>query len=237
MTAITKPLPGATIDYGHPINRGQKGWWLFNEGAGSRVADISGNGNHGTITNADLSSDWTGSLGGGALSFDGIDAFVDIGDRPSLDITERITLSAWVYSAAFAANVGIISDWSGSGQERWNLRKKPTTGLMEFIIRVGNTNLTAEAVLQSYSDNTWHHFAGSFDGVNMRLLVDGGVENIVGDATAGPIDGDTSLVQFGTYAQALYSAVLISNVRIYNRALNLAEKQELFNSPYVGILD
>ncbi len=77
MTEITKPLPGATIDYGLPITRGLVGLWLFNEGAGSRVAD-TGKGNHGAITNVDLTSAWSGSPQGGGLILDGIDDFIDL---------------------------------------------------------------------------------------------------------------------------------------------------------------
>ena len=39
---ITKPPPGASVDWGNSINRGLISWWLFNEGAGARVADIAG---------------------------------------------------------------------------------------------------------------------------------------------------------------------------------------------------
>src|SRR5690348_15683757 len=49
----------------------------FNEGSGTSVNDISGNGNTGTITGAT----WSGSgKFGGALSFDGTSSLVTIND-------------------------------------------------------------------------------------------------------------------------------------------------------------
>ena len=49
-----KPPRGARLDPGHPLSRGVVGYWLFNEGVGGRVNDLSGNGNTGV---------WHGTLG------------------------------------------------------------------------------------------------------------------------------------------------------------------------------
>src|SRR5258705_7433916 len=55
----------------------------FDEGAATRVTDISGNGNHGTLENAA----WTaGGKFGGALAFNGTNAKVSIPDAGSLDL-------------------------------------------------------------------------------------------------------------------------------------------------------
>jgi len=49
MRGQTKPLPGAEIDWGHPLAQGLVGCWLMNEGAGVSVADYSAGGNHGIL--------------------------------------------------------------------------------------------------------------------------------------------------------------------------------------------
>ena len=65
----------------------------FNEGTGTTVADVSGNGNGGTITNATWAP--AGKYGG-ALSFNGTNARVDIPSSASLQLTAGMTLEAWV---------------------------------------------------------------------------------------------------------------------------------------------
>src|SRR5262245_5382996 len=63
----------------------------FNEGAGAAVADVSGAGNHGTISAAT----WTTSgRFGNALSFNGANSWVTVADAASLDLTTGMTLEA-----------------------------------------------------------------------------------------------------------------------------------------------
>ena len=65
----------------------------FNAGSGAVLADVSGNGNNGTITNAT----WTTSgKYGDALVFNGTNALVTIPDSTSLHLTTGMTLEAWV---------------------------------------------------------------------------------------------------------------------------------------------
>ncbi len=68
------------------------GMWHFSEGANSTAYDSSGLGNHGTIFGAD----WTIGVNTTALSFDGIDDYVRVYDSNSLDITEQLTVEAWI---------------------------------------------------------------------------------------------------------------------------------------------
>jgi len=62
------------------------------EGTGN-PQDSSGKGNHGTITGAT----WTtqGKFGN-ALEFDGVNDMVNCGNDESLNITDRITVEAWI---------------------------------------------------------------------------------------------------------------------------------------------
>ncbi len=54
--------------------------------------DTSGQGNNGTLNGPT----WTSSgKVGGALEFDGIDDYIDIGNYPSLNITDEISIEAW----------------------------------------------------------------------------------------------------------------------------------------------
>ena len=47
--SIIKPVLGTRLDSRHPLSQGLVGCWLFNEGAGTSVADLSGNNKYGTL--------------------------------------------------------------------------------------------------------------------------------------------------------------------------------------------
>jgi uncharacterized protein (TIGR02145 family) len=81
-----------TVPSNVPTN-GLVGWWPFNGNAN----DESGNGNHGTVNGATLTSDRNGE-GNKAYSFDGLDDFIDLtsGSSTSLNIIGDISCAFWL---------------------------------------------------------------------------------------------------------------------------------------------
>ncbi|HKY67249.1 MAG TPA: LamG domain-containing protein, partial [Acidimicrobiales bacterium] len=73
------------------------GAYGFDEGAGGAVADVSGEGNGGTVVGATWASH---GRHGTALRFDGAGDRVRIGPSPSLDRDGGLTLSAWIRPTA-----------------------------------------------------------------------------------------------------------------------------------------
>ncbi len=67
------------------------GYWSFDEGQGTVVHDQSGSGNDGTINGAPL---WIEGPFGKALQLNGTSDYVDCGNAESLNITDKLTVSA-----------------------------------------------------------------------------------------------------------------------------------------------
>ncbi|MFM7747646.1 MAG: hypothetical protein ACKO7X_06980, partial [Bacteroidota bacterium] len=86
-----------------PTN-GLVGWWGFNGNA----QDGSGNGNHGTVNGATLTTDRFGNVGK-AYSFDGVFDWINIpsGNSTSLNITSNYTVTFW-FKTTQGANAGLI---------------------------------------------------------------------------------------------------------------------------------
>lgn len=72
------------------------GYWTFDEGQGTAIADTSGYGNHGTLVGATAST-WTRGRVGSALYFDGTSATgVYVPSSPSLQLSNAASFAAWV---------------------------------------------------------------------------------------------------------------------------------------------
>jgi len=76
-----KPTRGIRLNKSHPLARGLVGCWLFNEGSGGQVYDLSGNGGDGTITGAV----WSAGKFGSALDFDGGTDVISVGSKAVID--------------------------------------------------------------------------------------------------------------------------------------------------------
>ena len=69
------------------------GSWAFDEGSGTTAADSSGFGNDGSFLG---SPQWVSGASGSALEFGGTGDRVIVADDPSLDMTDEITIAAWL---------------------------------------------------------------------------------------------------------------------------------------------
>jgi TM2 domain-containing membrane protein YozV len=193
--------------------------WGFNEGAGTTVADASGNGNTGTISGAAWSIQ---GRYGSALSFNGTNSVVVINSAPSLNLTTGMTLSAWVYPTANE------SGWRTIMQREVNayyLHASSGSGVL-FPAAGGTFGSVDNSLVAPYAIpvSTWSHLAVTYDGAALRLFVNGAQVNSV--LQTAPIETNTKPLRIGgnsPYGE--YFQGLIDEVRIYNRALTAAEIQ------------
>lgn len=198
----------------------------FNEGSGTTTFDASANGLTGTLSNAVWSA--SGKFGG-ALSFNGTDAWVTVADNNLLDLTSAMTLEAWVKPAA-------LSGWSTA------LMKERPGGLAYSLYASDDTSRppagyvnrggTDVSVLGTSTliANAWAHVAVTYDASTLRLYVNG--TEVARRSQTGNIATSGGVLRIGGNAVwGEYFAGLIDEVRIYNRALSASEIQTDMNMP------
>jgi len=102
---------GKALNEGGWMTQDLVGYWKMDEaswnGTAGEVIDSSGTGNNGVAVGATgIPTTGTGKFGNGGV-FDGVDDYVSVADNNSLDITNAITVSAWVKAdVVFSSRLG-----------------------------------------------------------------------------------------------------------------------------------
>ncbi len=178
--------------------QGLVAYWDFEEGSGTTLTDISGNGGDGTINNMEA-GDWIQGRSGGttALNFDGVDEFIETGKTATdLDFAGGVprTVAGWVRSSIFfqGTNGGVFE--LGEGDTDFAFRSVAPLGSLFSLEYQGSDidgNLVGTARLStSVTANEWFHFATTYDGEMVKLYVNGEVR---GEAAAPDLTTDDSV--------------------------------------------
>jgi flagellin-like protein len=148
------------------------GYYTFESGSGSTLKDQSGNGNDGEIKG---SPDWiSGSEDG--LRFDGSPDHVFIEDISApVDVDEFTIVVAYKQTGDQGSVNQLIEHQYGSGEE-WFLETSHASGesytnsySVDFAVEYSNSVVASDQV----SMNTRHVVAGTYDGSQYELYVDG----------------------------------------------------------------
>ncbi|HXE12539.1 MAG TPA: LamG-like jellyroll fold domain-containing protein [Bryobacteraceae bacterium] len=196
----------------------------FNEGAGTLVADSSGNGNTGTIANAT----WTTSgKFGNALVFNGTNARVNISDSVSLHLSSAMTVEAWINPSA------VTSAWRDVIYKGLDSIYLEATSDRSKVPAAGGTfggNDIAAFGTSALALNIWVHLAETYDGSTVRLYVNGVLVSSL--AQTGAIAPSAKPLQIGGDSDwGQYFKGTIDEIRIYNIALTAAQIQTDMNAP------
>ncbi len=199
------------------------GWWKFDESEGRNAGDSSSNNNVGRLVG---NPKWQPSAGkvGGALWFNGFNDYVDCGNDSSLDITEQITLAAWVKMND--AGNSQFQPFITKGDYTYGL-KHHSRNVIEFVIYEEGFWQVAHFPVDSSFNDAWHHVAGTYDGNKLKLYVDGKLE--VTTAYAGSIASGTYNLNIGSNSEArgrFYNGA-IDDLRVYDYALSEREIEKL----------
>jgi len=182
--------------------------------------DESGNGNHGEPYFPTLTDDMFGNPEC-AYSFDGIDDHIRVPDSDSLDVTDGITIAAWVNINPHGGGRSQIVDSRDGAIHAPGYAMSIDTDIIGMSVPSGPGGFGVE--VEPY---VWHHVAGTYDGVTFIIYLDG---EMVGNALLStPFEQSTATLNIGTtYNGINHFDGIMDELRIYNRALSETEIEEL----------
>jgi hypothetical protein len=218
-----------------PARSDLRGKWSF-EGTGLVFDDTSGNGNTGTPT-ATITplSRVPGWLNKGMRFQSANQEYINVGTDASLDITNAITVSAWVKLNADKPNIGLI--WCGDVvSSRYFLR-------IDYLGRVGLSLGTVNegwhfvgSGKQHQWKDVWHHVAWTYDSATgtSKFYVDGVLDYVNSTASTGPIgQGALRRMWIGGGGDVSNFDGDMDEVRIYSVALDQQQVQSLLSDAYL----
>ncbi len=204
------------------FKRGPVAAYSFDEGEGTTVEDVTGDGHTATIEGAE----WKPGKYGGGLRFNGTSSCVSIGDATDLRFGEEFTLESWVRPEGELTDDPVIFK-EGSGFLNYGLGiGRVTSGMAEGSIGVSASPNHKEVVgAEALEANLWSHLAVTFDGATLRLYVDG--ELVDTEAVEGPSSGREGALKIGCDGQyGEHFRGRVDELRLYNRALDAREVQK-----------
>lgn len=218
----------------HPLSRGLVGCWPFWEAGGLLAHDVSGYGNHGTLTNA---ASWAGSQYGSVLDLatgDGNSSkHVLVPDADSLDGAAGLTLWALARnSKAQIASTGTEFFFSkeGGGADSyvfyWQQSEQVGCG-----ITTGGGLVTANwpGGIPAGEGDKWHSIIATYDGANIRIWIDG--INGATEPQTGTVNATAHVLKLGgSGANSWDGDIAIAG--IWRRGLAAYEVQQVYIDPF-----
>ena len=213
------------------LANGRVGWWPGDGDANNTVGP-----DHGTLGGG---ASFAPGVVGEAFSFDGADDFVVIPGSADLRTADHeYSVALWINPAPRVGNpdVTIIRKGKGCGEPGWGLDFLDfSTGNAHLYFTAGDGAMHSWAILSPHMlASSWYFVVVTVDGQRARIYVDGQlsedrpIDQATDIDTLDPISVGANKGRCGEYHNFFNG--LIDEIMIYNRALNKAEIQVLFDA-------
>jgi hypothetical protein len=177
---------------------------------------------------------WRGGPYGVSLALNGVDNLFTVGDSPVLDIVDAGALMFWFKRPSTGTNIA-LGKWQ-STQQSYLLQIFTDNKIYWNLSSTGSVNTFLTVTASFTETNNWHHIAAIYNGPTLAMAV-----YLDGAAAPGSITGTVpgsvfnSTTAFETrYSGGQYFNGLVSDIRLFNRALPLSTIQDIYTDPWAA---
>jgi len=202
-------------------------YWNLDDGAGDMAADKSGNSNDGALVGGPT---WiTGTIGRGALSFDGADDLVEVPHDPVLDLGESVTVTAWINLNDIGTYYFIVVKGpSGTAPDNYpgnyEFRTTPSGQLQLGHQTAENTDHIFYTSESTVAPGQWTHVAATLvEGGSVEFFIDGQPAGSVAQSGEFGILNDEPVRIAGRKDGYSFFNGAIDDVAIFDHALTAQE--------------
>jgi arabinan endo-1,5-alpha-L-arabinosidase len=191
-------------------------WWKLDEGSGSIAEDSSANGYDGTIVDPTwITNDPNRGI---ALTFDGIDDYIDL--PIGFSDFDGLTISVWVYPDNTNGWAGFID--VGNGNSNNNIFLGYNSDSLLFMVFNGTAYLGNVSAANAINLNTWQHFAATVDVCGNAVIYSNGIPIKTG-ITSPPwnITRTSNYIARSKLSADTYFQGRLDDIRIYKKALGV----------------
>jgi hypothetical protein len=205
------------------LSDGPASYWKLDEAAGTTATDTAG-GISGTYTNGPVLNQTSGVKDAGtAVSLDGVNDFISMGDVYDFAGNAPFSIELWVNRSSTVQR-GLVSKYNGGTTYGWYLgllaAGHPTSPGVLYIDRY---NTTAGSELRGTTNllpDRWYHVAATYDGATLRLYVNGSQES--------SMPAPDALLDTTTPMGTSTFPGLMDELAVYTRALTAQQVGEHF---------
>jgi hypothetical protein len=215
------------------MGEGLVGAWCpsFTGATGLQLADISGQANHGVLTNMD-GTDWVASGGKLALDFDGVNDYVNCGRVPALENATALSFSLWSKWAVNSSFQAGFFSYSAVGQF--------ANDIFFLYLPYGayglqiNNGADGNRQLSGSPSGNWDHFAWTYGNSSVSFFINGIQQTLSGaysypsSTSGGSASHQLWIGGYNAFASSWGLNGQTDDFRIYNRVLTPSEIRLLY---------
>ncbi len=215
------------------LDAGVAGYWALDDGSSgatpTTATDSSGNSNSGTLTGGPT---WTTGQIGNAVTFDGTDDYINLGNPAAVQSLRDFSVSVWINvdSARGVSTDYIMSQYNGGSVTAGDFLLYVNSS-DQINFNIDGSSGTGDVTTSAITEDAWHHVTVSVDADKRVDIYIDGVLNVSDTSigtTAPYLNGADSLHIGDMTTTTNPFQGEIDEVRFYRRTLSSDEVSKLY---------
>jgi PKD repeat protein len=175
-----------------------------------------------------MGATWGSGIDGYALNFDGEDDFLEFVSS-DFDLQSTVTISAWINPSTIANYPRIAGKTHSLDDDPWVIYGLSINTNHKVLLELASPNGTRGYArsISRIPTNEWTHVAGTYDGTSVKIYINGQLEDVRSFSEPLAINSEPFSIARSSYGANYYNGK-IDDIRVYNRALNSTEIDDLY---------